>query len=110
MDVRRFDRKCLLLLALAASSAPFARARADSTPASAPADPLPGLIKRVTPGIVTIVAYHPERAMPSVGTGFFVAPDEIVTARHVLARVDRAVVRPSGGRAVAVAGILAEER
>ena len=75
-----------------------------------PADSLPTLIKRASLGIVTIVAYHPERAMPSVGTGFFVAPDEVVTARHVFARVDRAVVRTSGGKAVTVTGILAEER
>jgi Flp pilus assembly protein TadD len=102
----------------------FARARvltllAVTVPAAFPAvaiaddpaaDSLPALIKHATPGIVTIVAYQPERAMPSVGTGFLVAPDEVVTARHVFARVDRAVVRTSGGKTVAVTGILAEER
>src|SRR4051812_29260282 len=96
---RSLHRLVLTMLALTAGAA---TATGDEA-----ADPLPALIKRATPGIVTIVAYQPERAMPAVATGFFAAPDEVITARHVFARVDRAVVRTSGGKAVAVAGILA---
>jgi Flp pilus assembly protein TadD len=107
IDYRRLTGSVLLQLALATPAALPAIVRADD---AAPGNSLPALIKRATPGIVTIVAYHPERAMPSVATGFFVAADEVVTARHVFARVDRAVVRTSGGSAVSVAGILAEER
>lgn len=96
---------CLLLSALLHPPA----ARADA-PADPDRDPLPALIKRATPGVVTVVAYDPDAAMPAVGTGFLVAPDEIVTARHVLARADRAVVRTSTGKAIPIAGVLADER
>jgi Tfp pilus assembly protein PilF len=77
--------------------------------AAAPPD-LPALIKRATPAIVTVVVYDPDLALPSVGTGFLVAADRVVTARHVLAGADRAAVRTSTGRSIPIAGILAEQR
>lgn len=77
---------------------------------AAPAADLPALIKRATPAIVTVVVYNPDLALPSIGSGFLVAADRVVTARHVLAGADRAVVRTSGGQSVAIIGILAEQR
>lgn len=103
----------VMAAALFASLAPAApEAPPPASPDVPPAAPLPlpALIKQTAPGIVTVVAYNPDLAMPGIGTGFFVAPDRVVTARHVLARVDRAVVRTHGGQSLAVAGILAEDR
>src|SRR4051812_27216189 len=71
---------------------------------------LPHLIQVASPSIVTVVSYNPDLAMPGIGTGFFVAPDRIVTARHVLARADRATIRTSKGQTESIVGILAEER
>ena len=81
-----------------------------ATAAAAAAADLPSLIKRATPAIVTVVVYDPDLALPSVGTGFLVAPDRVVTARHVLAGADRAAVRTSDGTSIPIAGILAEQR
>ena len=70
----------LLLLAVSVPAACPTVALADDAAAAS----LPALIKHASPGIVTIVAYQPERAMPSVGTGFFVAPDEVARDRQTL--------------------------
>lgn len=78
--------------------------------ASPDAESLPALVKRVKPAVVTIVAYDPEKAMPSLGTGCFVAADRIVSARHVLAATDRAEIRTAAGGTFRVRGILAEDR
>ena len=82
-----------------------------ATPVSARGEEsLPELVKRVKPAVVTVVSFNPAKGMPSLGTGFFVAPDRIVSARHVLAAADRAEVRTAAGVTLRVAGILAEDR
>src|SRR3954453_5015934 len=78
--------------------------------ATAAPEALPALIARTTPGVCTILSYNPDLVMPGVGTGFFVANDRVITARHVLARADRAVIRTHDGASVGIAGILAEQR
>jgi len=78
-------------------------------PASAK-DPLPALIKKVTPGIVTLCTYVPEKAMPGISTAFFVAADRLVSARHCFHGATRADVRTHDGQTLRVAGILAEDR
>lgn len=87
---------CLLLLSA------LAVARGDES--------LPTLVKKVRPAVVRVVAFDPGKGMPSLGTGFFVAPDRIVSARHVVAGVDRTEVRTSLGATLRVTGILAEDR
>lgn len=77
---------------------------------AAPAADLPDLIAAVKPAVVSVIAYDPGKALPGLGTGWLIAPDQIVTCRHVLAGVDRAEVRLSDGRFVRVAGLLAEDR
>src|SRR3954453_4510057 len=77
---------------------------------AAPPEPLPALIARTTPGVCTILSYNPDLVMPGIGTGFFVAPDRVITVRHVFARADRAVIRTRDGSSVGIAGILAEQR
>ena len=71
---------------------------------------LPELVKKVRPAVVTVVAYNPAKAMPSLGSGFFVAPERIVSARHVLTAANRAEVRTATGVTLRVTGILAEDR
>jgi Tfp pilus assembly protein PilF len=73
-------------------------------------DSLPELVKKVQPAVVTVVSYNPAKAMPSLGTGFFVAADRIVTARHVIGVANRAELRTAAGATLRVLGILAEDR
>lgn len=68
------------------------------------------IVKKVKPAVVTVVSFDPGKGMPSLGAGFFVAPDRIVSARHVMAAAERAEVRTSAGATLRVAGILAEDR
>ena len=84
----------------------FAHAR---PPAAGAGDSLPDLILRVKPAVVTLLAYAPSKAMPGIGTGFFVAPDRVVTARHILAGAERAEVRTTRGDTYRVRGLIAED-
>jgi len=93
------NNQSIVLLLVAVSLA--ARASAEET--------LAELVKKTMPSVVSVVAYSPDRAMPSIGTGFFTAPDMVATARHVIAGADRAEVRTKGGQTVRVAGIAAED-
>jgi S1-C subfamily serine protease/Tfp pilus assembly protein PilF len=86
---------------------------APAAPAAAvPATPLdlPALITRVRPAVVSLVAFDPAKALPGTGTGFLVAPDRIITCRHVFAGCDRVDVRFDDGSSSHVAGLLAENR
>jgi tetratricopeptide (TPR) repeat protein len=71
---------------------------------------LSAVVKKVKPATVTVAAFNPAKAMPTLGAGFFVAPDRIVSARHVVNAADRAEVRTAAGATFRVAGILAEDR
>jgi Flp pilus assembly protein TadD len=73
-------------------------------------DALPALIKKVKPAIVTILSYDPDKAMPTIGTGFLVTGDTLVTARHVVRNVNRAEARTCNGQVLKVTGVLAEDR
>lgn len=71
--------------------------------------PLPELVRRTKPAVVTLLAYDPDKAMPGIGTGFFVAPDQVLSARHVLAGAHRAEVRTPAGETLRVLGISADD-
>ncbi|MCX6878045.1 MAG: tetratricopeptide repeat-containing serine protease family protein [Verrucomicrobia bacterium] len=71
---------------------------------------LPALVRMVQPAVVTVVSFDPDKGMPSLGVGFFVAPDRIVSARHAVAGADRVEVRTSLGGTLRITGILAEDR
>ena len=70
---------------------------------------LPALVARAKPAVVTVLAYDPDKALPSLGTGFFVAPGRLLSVRHLFAGATRAEVRTVGGETLPVAGLLAEE-
>ena len=71
---------------------------------------LAGVVKKVKPAVVTILADNPDLAMPSMGAGFFIGRGRIVTARHVLAGAEHATVRTPDGATFVVAGIAGEDR
>ena len=45
---------------------------------------LPELVRRIKPSVVSIVTYDAKGDKLSRGSGFFTAPDRVVTNRHVL--------------------------
>ncbi len=67
------------------------------------------LIERVQPAVVTVVAYNPELAMPSISTGFFIGPRRVVVARHALVGDDRVEVRTHDGKTYRVSGLAASD-
>lgn len=71
---------------------------------------LSDLAEAVRPAIVTLLVYNPDRALPSFGTGFLLAPDQVVSARHALAGGTRAEICTTDGDFIVVQGLLAEDR
>jgi S1-C subfamily serine protease len=74
-------------------------------------DNLPGLVKRVQPAVVTVIAYNARGEALSQGTGFFMNPGGcFLTNCHVLAQAARAEVRTAEGRCYPVRGVVAADR
>lgn len=97
-------RTCSTLLLVIVMLATFRDAAAGQEPAA-----LESLIERAEPAVVTIVAYNPELAMPSISTGFFIAPRRVVGARHALVGDDRVEVRTHDGKTYRVSGLAASD-
>jgi len=73
-------------------------------------DDLPGLVKRVQPAVVTVIAYNAMDEMIFQGSGFFTASGgHFLTNYHVLASAARAEVKTAGGRCYPVKGVLAAD-
>jgi S1-C subfamily serine protease len=74
-------------------------------------DDLPGLVKRIQPAVVTVIAYNAQDEAMFQGTGFFIEPGGcFLTNCHVLAQASRAEVRTSEGRCYPVKGVVAADR
>jgi S1-C subfamily serine protease len=74
-------------------------------------DDLPGLVKRVQPAVVTVIAYNARNEALFQGSGFFLAPEGcFLTNYHVLAQAYRAEVRTAEGRCYPVRGVVAVDR
>src|SRR5262245_53427553 len=58
---------------------------------------LPILAKKLKPAVVAIITYYPNRTKPGLGSGFFIAPDQIVSARHNFTGGQWAEVRTADG-------------
>ncbi|HEX8097722.1 MAG TPA: trypsin-like peptidase domain-containing protein, partial [Pyrinomonadaceae bacterium] len=86
----------IVLLVCAASLAPCAQQ-----------DSLPELVRRVKPSAVAIETFDARGEKLSRGSGFFVAPDRVVTNRHVIEGAYRAEVHTTNGGALPVKGVLA---
>src|SRR5947207_4199282 len=70
-------------------------------------DFLPELVKRIKPSAVAIQTFDSKDNTISRGSGFFVAPDRIITNRHVIERSSRVEVHLLDGKKFPVRGVLA---
>lgn len=70
-------------------------------------DFLPELVKRIKPSSVAIETFDARENTVARGSGFFVAPDRVITNRHVIERSTRAEVHLLDGKKFPVRGILA---
>jgi tetratricopeptide (TPR) repeat protein len=70
-------------------------------------DDLPELVKRIKPSSVAIETFDAKGNTVSRGSGFFIAPDRIVTNRHVIERSSRVEVHLMDGKKFVVKGVLA---
>jgi tetratricopeptide (TPR) repeat protein len=70
-------------------------------------DFLPELVKRIKPSAVAIETFDSRGNTLSRGSGFFIAPDRIITNRHVIDRSTRVEVHLVDGKKFPVKGVLA---
>ena len=70
-------------------------------------DFLPELVKRIKPSSVAIETFDAKGNEVSRGSGFFIAPDRIVTNRHVIEKSSRVEVHLMDGKKFVVKGVLA---
>ena len=96
MDRRR--KKIILFLAC------FACLAAQSAPAQ---DFLPELVRRIKPSAVAIETFDSKDNTLARGSGFFIAPDRIITNRHVIERAARVEIHLLDGKKFPVRGVLA---
>jgi tetratricopeptide (TPR) repeat protein len=70
-------------------------------------DFLPELVKRIKPSAVAIETFDAKDNTIARGSGFFVAPDRIITNRHVIERSSRVEIHLLDGKKFPVRGVLA---
>ena len=70
-------------------------------------DALPELVRRIKPSVVAIVTYDVKGDKLSRGSGFFTAPDRVITNRHVLEGAYKAEIHTVNELAYSVKGVLA---
>ncbi len=68
---------------------------------------LPELVRRVKPSVVAIVTYDARGEKLSKGSGFFIAPERVVTNRHVIDGAFKAEIHTTSGNTYNVRGVLA---
>jgi tetratricopeptide (TPR) repeat protein len=78
-----------------------------ATPGAGAQELLPELVKRIKPSVVSVVTYDLKGERLSRGSGFFTAPDRVVTNRHVLEGAYKAEVHTAGDLTFNVRGVLA---
>jgi S1-C subfamily serine protease/Flp pilus assembly protein TadD len=76
----------VLIVAASSLAAPQNVKKVELVPAGKGRADLATLYKKVSPGVVTIIAYTDAQNLPSSGSGFFVAPNLLVTNLHVVER------------------------
>ena len=70
-------------------------------------DFLPELVKRIKPSAVAIETFDSKGNTLSRGSGFFIAPDRVITNRHVIERSTRVEIHLLDGKKFPVRGVLA---
>jgi len=68
---------------------------------------LPELVKRIKPSAVAIETFDAKDNTIARGSGFFIAPDRIITNRHVIERAARVEIHLLDGKKFPVKGVLA---
>jgi tetratricopeptide (TPR) repeat protein len=95
--MQRLDLRIFFLTAVVCTTAAAACAQ----------DFLPELVKRIKPSAVAIETFDAKDNTISRGSGFFIAPDRVITNRHVIERSSRAEIHLLNGRKFPVRGVLA---
>lgn len=75
--------------------------------AAAAQDFLPELVKRIKPSAVAIETFDAKENTISRGSGFFIAPDRVITNRHVIERAARVEIHLLNGKKFPVKGVIA---
>ena len=70
-------------------------------------DFLPELVKKIKPSAVAIETFDSKDNTLARGSGFFIAPDRIITNRHVIERATRVEFHLLNGKKYPVRGVLA---
>lgn len=70
-------------------------------------DYLPELVKRIKPSSVAIETFDSKGNSLSRGSGFFIAPDRVITNRHVIEKSSRVEVHLIDGKKFPAKGVLA---
>lgn len=70
-------------------------------------DFLPQLVRRIKPSAVAIETFDAKGATLSRGSGFFVAPDKVITNRHVIEKSNRVIIHLVDGKKFPARGVLA---
>ncbi len=70
-------------------------------------DFLPDLVKRIKPSAVAIETFDAKDNTIARGSGFFIAPDRVITNRHVIERSSRVEIHLLDGKRFPVRGVLA---
>ncbi len=76
-------------------------------PLIAAQESLPDLVSRIKPSVVALVTYDEKGHELARGSGFFTAPDRVVTNLHVIESASRVEIHQSDGTSVPVEGVLA---
>src|SRR5207253_10635282 len=75
--------------------------------AFAQGESLPDLVRRIKPSAVAIETFNSRGEKLARGSGFFIAPDRVITNRHVIEGAYRAEVHLANGNVYPVRGVLA---
>ena len=70
-------------------------------------DFLPELVKRIKPSAVAIETFDSKGNTIARGSGFFIAPDRVITNRHVIEKSSRVEIHLLDGKKFTVRGVLA---
>lgn len=70
-------------------------------------DQLPELVRRIKPSAVAIETFDARGEKLSRGSGFFIAPDRVVTNRHVIENAYKAEIHSFSGAIYPVKGVVA---
>ena len=70
----------------------------------------PAINKKVSPSVVSIIAYTPDGKPLAQGSGFFINQQgDVIANRHVLEGADRAEIKTASGKVYPLEAILADD-